>query len=54
MLYEPAIILGIISSIFLTVFEIGEIAFFVVIGIFSIAILFKIIKQRKKNTYGRS
>ena len=54
MLYEPVIILGIISSIFLTVFEIGEIAFFVVIGIFSIAVLFKIIKQRKKNAYGRT
>lgn len=42
------ILFGIIASLFLVTFEIGEIAFFIVLGILALAVVIKIIKNKKK------
>ena len=43
------IFLGVLSSLFFVTFEIGEIAFFVILAILSIAVVIKIIKNKRKN-----
>jgi len=43
------IFFGIINSLFLVTFEIGELAFFIVLGILVSAVVVKIIKNKKKS-----
>lgn len=43
------ILYGLISSMSLVTFEIGVISFFIVLGILSVTLSLKIIKNRKKN-----
>ena len=45
-----SIFFTILSFIPLVTFEIGEIAFFIVLGIFALAIIIKIIKNKKKKS----
>lgn len=49
MLFEN-VFFGIFSLLFLVTFEIGELAFFVILGILSIAVVVKIIKNKKKKS----
>ncbi|MDH3191579.1 MAG: hypothetical protein OEM18_02680 [Nitrosopumilus sp.] len=43
-----SVYLSILSSLFLVTFEIGEIAFFVILGTLSMAVIIKIIKNKRK------
>lgn len=46
------IFFGILSSIYLVTLEIGELAFFVVLAILVLAVVVKIIKNKKKSRHG--